>query len=268
MLEVILSDITVMGQGYCVIGLERLSPDSYRSVRPMPPQAFAWREPFPYSRGDCVCFDPVPTVVSPPHLEDQQSRGLIKTARSLNETQLIECLRKAEVSPDLEHLFGCQVQRSTQGGKAVWVKPNEARRSICGCEYDNVHFRLYPEPAGFSLRTEVLLRSNERLNSVPVVDREWRRFAGPPRTAHTETRAASFGAEVPQLVGAHEAACHTPEVRADRPSSTQGRSTLLADAGFTLSPAGGLLVGLALGIPGFQTHTMEAAVDDLPAKPE
>ena len=176
--ELILSDITVMGQGYCVIGLEQLSADSYRSVRPMPPQAFAWREPFPHNRGDFVRFDPVPTVVSRPHVEDQQSRGLIKTARSLNETQLIEGLRKAEVSPDLEHLFGCQVQRSTQGGKAVWVKPNEARRSICGCEYDNVGFRLYPEPDGFSLRTEVLLRSNERLNSVPVVDREWRRFAG------------------------------------------------------------------------------------------
>jgi len=120
----------------------------------------------------------VPTVASPPHLEDQQSRGLIKTARSLNETQLIECLRSAEVSLDVEHLFGCQVQRSTQGGKAVWVKPAEAHRSICGCEYDNVYFRLYPEPDGFSLRTEILLRSNERLNSVPVVDREWRRFVG------------------------------------------------------------------------------------------
>ena len=176
--ELILSDITVMGQGYCVIGLEQISPDSYRSVRPMPPQAFAWREPFPYTRGDGVRFDPVPTVASPPHLEDQQSRGLIKTARTLNETQLIECLRKAEVSPDVEHLFGCQVQRSTQGGKAVWVKPAEARRSICGCEYDNVRFRLFPEPDGFSLRTEILLRSNERLNSVPVVDREWRRFVG------------------------------------------------------------------------------------------
>jgi len=178
MLELILSDITVMGQGYCVIGLERVSPDSYRSVRPMPPQAFSWREPFPYNRGDCVRFDPVPFVVSRPHLEDQQSRGLIKTGRSLSETELVECLRKAEVSPDLEHLFDCPLQRSTQGGKAVWVKPSEARRSICGCEYDNVLFRLYPEPTGFSLRAEILLRSNERLNSIPVVDREWRRFAG------------------------------------------------------------------------------------------
>jgi hypothetical protein len=176
MLEVILSDITVMGQGYCVIGLERLSPESYRSVRPMPAQAFAWREPFPYNRGDCVRFDPVPTVASRPHVEDQQSRGLAKTGRSLSETELIECLRKAEVSLDLEHLFGCQMQRSTRRGKAVWVKPSAARRSICGCEYDNVGFRIYPEPGGFSLRAEVLLRSNERLNSVPVVDREWRRF--------------------------------------------------------------------------------------------
>jgi hypothetical protein len=176
MLELILSDITVMGQGYCVVGLERVSADAYRSVRPMPARAFAWREPFPYNRGDCVRFDQVPTVISRPHLEDRQSRGLAKTGRSLSETELIECLRKAEVSPDLEHLFGCQMRGSKQAGKAVWVKPNEACRSICGCEYDNVLFRLYPEPTGFSLRAEVLLRSNERLNSVPVVDREWRRF--------------------------------------------------------------------------------------------
>lgn len=178
MLELILSDITVMGQGYCIIGLERLSPDSYRSVRPMPLQAFAWREPFPYRRGDCVCIDPVPTVAPRPHVEDQQSRGLTRTGRSLGEAELVECLRKAEVSPDLEHLFGCPPQRSTQGGTAVWVKPAEARRSICGCEYDNVGFRLYPESDGFSLRAGILLRSSERLNSVPVVDREWRRFVG------------------------------------------------------------------------------------------
>ena len=35
--ELILSDVTIMGLGYCVIGLEQVSSGSFRSVRPMPP---------------------------------------------------------------------------------------------------------------------------------------------------------------------------------------------------------------------------------------
>lgn len=175
--ELILSDITIMGQGFCVIGLEQLSPDSFRSVRPMPPWGFAWREPFPYRRGDSAAFEPVPTVASRPHVEDQKSRGLAKTSRSLSEPELVECLQKAEMSPDLENLFHCPVQAGTKGGGAVWVNPAEARRSICGCAYSNLRFRLFPEAEGFNLRAEIVLGSNERVSSIPVVDREWRWFA-------------------------------------------------------------------------------------------
>lgn len=177
MKELILSDITLMGEGYCVIGLEQIADSSFRSTRPFPRNAFAWREPFPFKRGDAVYFEPIPTTARRPHIEDQRSDGLRNAGRFVNEDGLVECLRKAEVARDLQHLFDCQTQASAQGGRALWVNPEEARRSICGCEYENVRFRLFPEPQGFNLRAELVLASNERLSSVPIVDREWRRFA-------------------------------------------------------------------------------------------
>ena len=176
--ELILSDITVMGPGYCVIGLEQISADRFRSIRPLPPWGFAWRDPFSWRRGDYVGFNARPMRVAQPHVEDVQTFGLNGRGRSLGEDELVQCLRRAEVSPDLEHLFGCPVQASTGGGRALWVSPSDAVRSVCGCEYVNLRFRLFPEPAGFNLRADVTLTSNERVSSIPVVDREWRRFAG------------------------------------------------------------------------------------------
>lgn len=177
MLELILSDITVMGPGYCVIGLERLASGAYRSIRPMPPWGFAWRDPFSWQRGDCVGFSFRPISVARPHVEDVRSSGLNGRGWALGQEELVNCLRKAEVSSDLEHLFGCSVKASTGGGRALWASPAEAARSICGCEYLNLRFRLFPEPKGFNLRAEMTLASNERLSSLPVVDRAWRSFA-------------------------------------------------------------------------------------------
>ncbi len=165
-----------MGQGYCVIGLEQVPPYSFRSVRPMPPWGFAWREPFPFRRGDGVRLQSRPVPITPPHFEDRQSFGLSPAGRSTREEDLIECLKKAEVSPDLEHLFECPVQTSPRGGGALWVNPTDARRSICGCEYCNLRFCVFPEPNGFNLRAQFVLASNERLSSIPIVDRDWRRF--------------------------------------------------------------------------------------------
>jgi hypothetical protein len=162
--ELILSDITVMGPGYCVIGLEQISPAAFRSVRPMPPWGFAWREPFDHRRGDCVRFRGIPARMTQPHVphvEDQPSQGLLGTGRSLDEEALVECLRKAEVSTNLQELFGCTVELSSRGGR---------------CEYDNLRFRLFPDADGFALRAEVNLSSGERVTSIPIVDREWRRF--------------------------------------------------------------------------------------------
>lgn len=174
--ELILSDITVMGQGYCVIGIEQVSEESFRSVRPMPPWGFAWRDPFPFRRGDRVTATLRPLTAKAPHFEDHQSDGLRGLRDRLAESDLVNCLRKAEVSEDLEGLFKSPVQSGSQGGGAFWVDPSSARRSVCGCEYENIRFRVFPEPDGYALRAEIVLRSNQRIQSIPIVDRAWRRF--------------------------------------------------------------------------------------------
>jgi hypothetical protein len=144
----------------------------------MPPWGFAWREPFPFKRGDRVHAQCRPTTAPRPHVEDQQSSGLSGTGSSLAEDDLIECLKNAEVSQNLEHLFDCPVQPSPRGGHALCVIPQDAKRSICGCEFSNLRFRVFPEPGGFTLRAEIILSSNERVSSIPIVDREWQGFVG------------------------------------------------------------------------------------------
>ncbi len=176
--ELILSDITVMDPGYCVLGLERVGSAHFRSVRPLPPAGYAWREPFPFKRGDCVQFRATPSKALSPHVEDLQcaGTGLELVEGSLKENELVGSLRKAEIAADLEQLFGCELRASTRGGRAVWVSPTDARRSICGCEYQNIWFRLYAERDDFTLRARLSLGANERLESVPIVDRDWRQF--------------------------------------------------------------------------------------------
>lgn len=176
--ELILSDITVMGPGYCVIGLEQLASGAFRSIRPLPPWGHAWREPFRFKRGDRARFTRTPSQALPPHVEDQQcaGMGLELVQGSLNEGELIGSLREAEIAADLEQLFGCELRASTRGGRAVWVSPTDARRSVCGCEYQNIWFRLYAEHDDFTLRARLSLGANERLESIPIVDRDWRQF--------------------------------------------------------------------------------------------
>jgi hypothetical protein len=176
MTELILSDITVMGPGYCVLGLERVSAQTFRSIRPMPPWGFAWREPFPFRRGDCADVRLQPTGVAAPHFEDRGSDGLRGTGRIISEELLVQYLKQAEASRNLEGLFGCPVQAGSHGGRALWVDPSVARRSICGCEYENLRLRLFPESEGYTLRAEMLACSSQRIQSIPIVDRDWRRF--------------------------------------------------------------------------------------------
>jgi hypothetical protein len=176
--ELILSDITVMGQGYCVIGLEQLASGTYRSVRPFPPRRYAWIEPFPFRRGDRVRSQLLPSPPRPPHFEDRQSMGLEPTSGSLKEDDLVRFLKAAEVCSALDELFGCTPRLSTFGGN-LWARPDEAKRSICGCHYVNVRFsRIIRQPQDLTLRAQIVLPSNERMDSLPLVDREWRRFVG------------------------------------------------------------------------------------------
>jgi hypothetical protein len=176
MTELILSDITIMGQGYCVLGVEEVSDQTYRSIRPMPPCGFAWRDPFPFRRGDRVTSSLQTIETKAPHFEDRMSDGMRSLRARLNGTDLVHILKKAEVSENLEGLFGCAVHSGSQGGGALWVDPSSAKRSVCGCEYENFRFRVFPEPDGFTLRAELVLASNERVQSIPIVDRAWRRF--------------------------------------------------------------------------------------------
>lgn len=175
MRELILSDITEMGSGLCVIGIELATEDLYRSVRPIPPQGFAWDSTFPHQRGDGVRFASRPTSAFPPHIEDQNTFGVIASGKRLSEVELVSALQRAEVSAELEGLFGCELHVDTSGGNA-WVDPDQANRSICGCLYRNLRFLVFKDSGRVTLRARVVLVSGETLNSLPIVDREWRRF--------------------------------------------------------------------------------------------
>ena len=175
MAEVIVSDITIMGAGYCVLALEQAGPGAFRSIRPMPLWGFAWRAPFPHRRGDHVECDLRPRrEVRPPHVEDLEPGSLQVSQRKISEASLIRCLEQAEFSENLRGLFGADLR--TSGGGNAWVVPGEAARSICACRYRNVWFQLFQNAEGLRLRARLSLSSGESLRSLPVVDREWQSF--------------------------------------------------------------------------------------------
>jgi len=175
MKDLTLSDITIMREGYCVVGLEQAAQGVFHSVRPMPPRGYAWREPFHYGRGTMVRFVPVATLASSPHLEDQNTEGLAPAGQEVGEVKLIDMLRRAEVSDDLVGLFVCELHADSERGNS-WADPSSATRSICGFEFKNIRFRVFGERGDVNLRARLVLPSGEILNSLPVVDRDWRRF--------------------------------------------------------------------------------------------
>jgi len=175
MRELILSDITEMGSGLCVIGLEQVGRGLFRSVRPIPPTSYAWPLPFHCKRGSFVCFEPVATTALRPHIEDQNTQGLIPGRESLGEDELIDVLQHAETSENSEGLFKCGLHSDQLGGNA-WAPPDSASRSICGCRYENMRFRVYMEPDKVRLVAMLALTSGEVLHSLPIVDWAWRQF--------------------------------------------------------------------------------------------
>jgi hypothetical protein len=184
-----------MGPGYCVIGLEPSGANSFRSVRPLPPQNYAWRDPFPFKRGDCVRCELTEIPTRPPHFEDRQSSGLRATGASLGENDLVRSLKMSGVSTKLEGLFGCEVDSGGSKGN-YWIDPSQGQRSICGCEFRNIRFRVFQDPGRLTLRAEIALPSDESLRSVPVVDRSWNRFlqevAARLGTVNVGSRSATF----------------------------------------------------------------------------
>ncbi len=173
MSELLISEITRMANGFCVIGLER-NEDSFRSIRPMPNRGFAWNN-FPYQRADRVAFHLSAMQTVQPHLEDR-SAAYHHRVGSATEEELVACLRKAEMAGSLKEMFGCHVRPSRAGGESFYVLPGEAQRSISGCEIASLKFifKYYPP----TVRAALALKSGETLVSLPMVDRDWHQFIG------------------------------------------------------------------------------------------
>lgn len=109
MTELLISEITLMRRGFCVIGLER-NKEHFRSLRPIPRNSYAWNR-FPYGRGDNVTFDLSAMLALPPHIEDRLARNHVKRG-SVAEAELVNCLKQAEVATSVKELFGCDVHLS------------------------------------------------------------------------------------------------------------------------------------------------------------
>lgn len=170
MAELLLSEITRMNDGFCVIGLER-SAEHFRSLRPLPRRGYAWRR-FPYRRADKVAFELMAALAVPPHTEDRATANDRKVG-FVSESELVGSLQQAEVALSTKGMFGCDVRVSRRGGEAVYVLPAEATRSICGCEIASIRFTFHFYP---KIRATVVLKSGERLHSLPLVDADWSGF--------------------------------------------------------------------------------------------
>lgn len=170
MTELLVSEITRMSRGYCVIGLER-SGEHFCSLRPLPRWGYAWTR-FPYRRADKVAFDFSVSLAVPPHTEDRSAANDHKVG-FVSESELVRCLKKAEVATCIKGLFGCDAYMSRHGGEAVYVLPEEAERSICGCEIESIRFSFHFYP---KIRAALALKSGETLESLPLVDAEWTEF--------------------------------------------------------------------------------------------
>ncbi len=169
MTELILSDITRMRPGYCIIGLEAI-PRGYRSIRPLPPFSYAWPPTLPHRRGWRVQCELSTLPAVRPHVEDRPSAGRLRRIGELPEEELVRCLRHAEVAKHIRELFGCLLHEN-RTGRGFYAEPNEALRSICGVELQNLHFLM----SGEEIRAELLFPDGGRLK-LPFVDAVWTGF--------------------------------------------------------------------------------------------
>ncbi len=234
MRQLILSDITEMGSGLCVVGIERVGKNSFHSVRPIPPTGYAWRPTFHCKRGSFVQFEPAVTSAAPPHIEDQKTHGLTPGGESLEEDELVDLLQHAETSETSEGLFGCGLYSDQLGGNA-WVPPESASRSICGCCYTNMRFRVYMDPNQVKLVAMLALSSGEVLHSLPMVDWAWRQFlvelvkSFPKRPARNELD-AFLNRSI--RVRVMEGSTHFARIGLPRPNKDKDKCWLMLDSLF------------------------------------
>lgn len=165
MTELILSDVTRMAGGHCIIGLLE-SGERYKSVRPGPPKGHAWPAEFPYKRGDCLKFELGPGEQVRPHMEDHISTGVLECGARLSEDELLACLRHAETATSIRDLFGCTV---TPGKRGAHLHAPKGHRSICGAEAARVRMKCEAD----DVRASIAFAWGESLLDLPVVDRSW-----------------------------------------------------------------------------------------------
>ena len=169
MTKLLITEITRMGPAFCVIGLQR-EQEKIQSVRPIRSTGNSWAH-FPHRRGDILECALTPVPASRPHIEDRVvTRGFQKSS-AIAEPEIVTYLRKAEVSRSLPDLFECRVHEN-KTGSGLYANPDEAKRSVCGCETQNLRLELCAN----ELRATLVLSSGEVLRDLPVVDRDWRDF--------------------------------------------------------------------------------------------
>jgi hypothetical protein len=193
MTKLLITEITRMGPAFCVIGLQREN-GKIQSIRPVPSFANGWPN-FPHRRGDILECALTPFPGAKPHVEDRVStRGFTKVT-SVPEVETVVYLRKSEMAQSMPELFGCPIHENRKGS-GLFAIPRDAKRSICGCETQNLRLELCAN----ELRATLALSSGEVLRDLPVVDRDWRDFID---AALAEGRGANRTARLERFLNSH-----------------------------------------------------------------
>ena len=193
MTKLLITEITRMGPAFCVIGLQR-EKDRIQSVRPIPPSGHSWLH-FPHQRCDILDCTLTPFSAPSPHVEDRVATSRFQKSATIPEPEVVTYLRKAEVSRSLPDLFECRVHEN-QTGSGLYAIPGEAKRSICGCETQNLRLELCAN----ELRATLVLPSGEVLRDLPVVDHDWRGFVD---AALTSDRGANQATRLERFLNSH-----------------------------------------------------------------
>src|SRR5260370_35200539 len=141
MTKLLITEITRMGPAFCVIGPQR-DKDKIQSIRPVPVSANSWAH-FPFHRGDILECALAPFSGAKPHVEDRVSTRGFEKSSTVPEAETVTYLHKAEMAGSLPDLFDCPIHEDKKGS-GLFAMPHEAKRSICGCETQNLRLERCP----------------------------------------------------------------------------------------------------------------------------